>query len=133
MIYATNDHVLRRTWVMNESVSDRFKRMSQEVKDIKQQIVNLRVDISQHDRALKMITKLEPERRCYRQVGDVLLQTTTGEAVPAVEEQLQRMRCLLSSLEMQVNEKEQQLEQFKKDNNIRLVPVSQLASDEIAE
>lgn len=41
--------------------------------------------IQEHEAVIKALTKLKPERKCYRLVGEVLVERTVKEVLPAVE------------------------------------------------
>lgn len=43
---------------------------------------------------IKAITGLEPERRCYRMVGGVLVERTVGEVLPVLTTNRDNVCCL---------------------------------------
>jgi hypothetical protein len=56
---------------------------------------------------------MEPGRRCYRLVGDVLVQRTVGEALPAVERNKAGLDGLLATLRAQLEARQRALQEFQ--------------------
>lgn len=63
----------------------------------------------------------EPDRRCFRLIGGVLVERTVKDVVPILETTREGIRRAISNLTEQYKTKEQDLDNFKREYNIRPV------------
>ncbi|TFK55602.1 Prefoldin beta-like protein [Heliocybe sulcata] len=63
----------------------------------------------------------EPDRKCFRLIGGVLVERTVKDVVPALQTNRDGIRKVVSTLAEQYKSKEQEFENFKRDYNIRSV------------
>jgi len=63
----------------------------------------------------------EPDRKCFRLIGGVLVERTVKDVVPALQTNRDGIRKVISNLVEQYKSKEQDLDSFKREYNIRPV------------
>lgn len=70
-----------------KQVLDEFSARRTRLNDTHNKITELSADIAEHDLVLKTLLGMsDPEKRkCFRLVGDVLVERTVAEVVPAVK------------------------------------------------
>lgn len=108
------------------SLSERFSQLRSELKDLQSKAVQFEIDLQQHERVLQSISDLPDDRRCYRLVGEVLVQMTIAQAKPALEQQKNSLKELVETFQQKVKAKEEELLKFQKDNNIHIRPISEI-------
>lgn len=62
---------------------------------------------------IKTLTPMDASRNCYRLVGDVLVQRTVGEALPAVERNKAGLEGVVAKLQAQLAEQQKALAEFQ--------------------
>ena len=108
------------------SISEKFNQLRQELKELQSKEIQFELDLQQHERVLSSISSLPDDRKCYRLVGEVLVQMTIGQAKPALEQQKNSLSELVSTFKQKVQAKEDEMLQFQKDNNIQIRPLSEI-------
>jgi len=79
-----------------------------------------------HERVLETISTLADDRKCYRLVGEILVQTTIGEARPALKSQLENLKEVVETFKQKTEMKSKEIQQFQVDNKIQIKPISEL-------
>ena len=108
------------------SISEKFNQLRQELKELQSKEIQFELDLQQHERVLSSIADLPEDRKCYRLVGEVLVQMTIGQARPALEQQKSSLAELVSTFKQKVQAKEDEMLKFQKDNNIQIRPLSEI-------
>lgn len=52
--------------------------------------VNAAAEASEHDLVIKQLEPMDKTRKCHRLIGDVLVERTVAETLPAGEQQMKR-------------------------------------------
>jgi len=63
----------------------------------------------------------EPDRKCFRLIGGVLVERTVKDVVPALQTNRDGIKKVITTLTEQIKSKEQEFEAFKREHNIRVV------------
>jgi|Transcript_81389 prefoldin subunit 2 len=90
----------------DQEVIERYNELRQEYSTVAQKISEIEMDRSEHKLVLDALQSLEPERKCYRLVGGVLVERTAAEVRPAVGSNVEGMEELLKQLNKALQEKE---------------------------
>eukprot|EP00474_Spongospora_subterranea_P008888 CRZ09346.1 hypothetical protein [Spongospora subterranea] len=90
-----------------------FEDRRRELSAIFQKMQELDGDRLEHELVIKTLSKLEPERECYRLVNNVLVRRTVGEVLPSVDNNNTRIGEVMSTLNAKLKEKEEELNAFK--------------------
>lgn len=67
-----------------DEIVGEFEMRRSEIASIFEKMQELDSDRLEHELVLKTLNKLEPERRCFRLVNNVLVERTVAEVLPAV-------------------------------------------------
>ena len=102
------------------SLSQKLSIMNNELNQLQDREVQFQVDLQQHQRVLETIKSYDPNRKCYRLVGEILVQSTIAETKPLLENQEANLKELVKTYHQKVEAKEQEIIQFQKDNHIRI-------------
>ena len=108
------------------SISEQFNKLRAELKESQNKNIKFELDLQQYERVLESIANLPDDRTCYRLIGEVLVQTTIGEAKPALEQQKASLSELTKTYVSKINAKEEELLKFQKDNNIQIRPLNEI-------
>jgi prefoldin subunit 2 len=79
-------------------------------------------EIDGHGAAAEILRAYAPERPCKRLVGGVLIGSTVGEVLPALEDELGKLSRAASDLGSKLRERRDAMEAFKREHNIRITP-----------
>mmetsp|Transcript_132000 Transcript_132000/g.228777 ORF Transcript_132000/g.228777 Transcript_132000/m.228777 type:complete len:105 (-) Transcript_132000:211-525(-) len=78
------------------------------------------MDKNEHTLVLDALKPLEPERKCYRLVGGVLVERTASEVRPAVEKNIEGMDEILKQLNVALQAKEKAMAEHVSQYNIKV-------------
>ncbi|CAO3687089.1 unnamed protein product [Rhizopus microsporus] len=88
-------------------------------KQLAQKIGELESEVEEHKLVIDSISPLEPDRKCFRMVGGVLVERTVKEVLPALETNYNGV--LIESLLQSYKRKEEEFVEFQKKYNIQVV------------
>lgn len=114
----------------NIPLTQQFQNLRQELKELQQKQVQFESDLAQHERVLESISSLNTDRKCYRLMGEALVQSTIGEAQPALEQQRNFLKELVQSFNEKIKAKEEETLKFQKDHNIQIRPISDFQNEQ---
>jgi hypothetical protein len=63
---------------------------------------------------------VDKDRKCFRLVGDVLVERTVGETMPAVAKNKENLEGTIQTLQAQLNAQKKDLNDFQTKNKIRV-------------
>jgi prefoldin subunit 2 len=76
-------------------------------------ITELSMDATEHELVISTLEPLDKARKCFRLVGDVLVERTVGETLPAVLKNKQNLEEAISALEKAVDDQKKDLSEFQ--------------------
>jgi prefoldin subunit 2 len=115
--YRKSDTTLERP---EASVSERFNALRQELKELQAKTAQFESDEQDHQRVLASIAKLPEDRKCYRQVGEILVQMNLAQAKLALEQHQASLKDLITQFQAKTEAKQKELVDFQKANNIQI-------------
>lgn len=98
----------------------RFNEMRQQLAETASKIADLEADAHEHELVVKTLKPMDKDRKCYRLVGDVLVQRTVAETLPAVERNKAGLDDVVGKLKGQLDRQEKALEAFAAKYKIRV-------------
>ncbi|GAV08827.1 hypothetical protein RvY_18463 [Ramazzottius varieornatus] len=101
-----------------EQIVSIFSRLRQEQGSLSDKLAELEADLSEHTLVLQMMEKLEPERKCFRRVGGVLVERTVAEFIPAISDTKTQISNMLVTMREQLESKTKELQEYKKLHKI---------------
>ncbi|KAK7676897.1 hypothetical protein QCA50_020153 [Cerrena zonata] len=105
-----------------QEIQQIYTRFQNDLQSLASKIGELEQEAEEHSLVLTTLDEAlveEPDRKCFRLVGGILVERTVTEVVPAVKTNRDNIRKVISSLAEQYKSKEEELESFKQEYNIR--------------
>jgi len=104
----------------NEEIVQGFQRLRAEQRQLANKLSELEMDLNEHKLVIETLTGVDGDRKCFRMVGEVLVERTVKEVLPALITHRDQMVKLIEVLNKQVMAKGQEINDYKEKNNIRI-------------
>ncbi|CAG9328719.1 unnamed protein product [Blepharisma stoltei] len=98
---------------MTEQAQQRYYQLRQEYGGVLGKITEFESEKREHLIVLENLRKVEPTRRCWRLVGDALVEKQVSEIIPALEQQCGNMDQVMEALFKKLKETEGELRQLE--------------------
>ncbi|GAA5936843.1 tubulin-binding prefolding complex subunit GIM4 [Sporobolomyces koalae] len=108
-----------------QELGAQFRRTQTELQSLVQKITELERELEEHSlvgTTLKDAYEKEPDRKCFRLVGGVLVERTVQDVLPQLEAQTEQLKSILETLSNEYKKKERNFAQWQKDNKIVVKP-----------
>ncbi|CAO3635816.1 unnamed protein product [Cunninghamella blakesleeana] len=102
-------------------LTQQYNQYKNELQSMAQKIGELESEVEEHKLVIDSISPLEPERKCFRMVGGVLVERTIKEVLPALETNYDGIQQVIQSLLQSYKRKEEEFVEFQKKHNIQVV------------
>ena len=70
---------------------------------------------------METLKPLPSDRKCFRLINGVLIERTVADVVPALQTNSEGLKKVLGDLVKQYNKQQEEMEKWKKKNNIQVV------------
>ncbi|TPX67266.1 hypothetical protein SpCBS45565_g03902 [Spizellomyces sp. 'palustris'] len=104
----------------DQEIVAQINGMKQEMNAIAQKLGELEMEKDEHQLVVDTISPLEPERKCFRLVGGILVERTVQDVLPAVKTNMDGIQNIIKQLVAQYKKKEQDMEAFQKKWNVQI-------------
>ncbi|KAF7555639.1 hypothetical protein G7046_g6500 [Stylonectria norvegica] len=91
------------------------------LQQIAQKIGDIEQEAEEHKLVLETLGPLSGDRKCFRLINGVLVERTVKDVVPALTTNQDGLRKVLDDLVKQYKGKQDDLEKWKKKNNVQVV------------
>jgi prefoldin subunit 2 len=111
----------------DQEIQQNYQRIQGDVQNLARKIGELEQEADEHELVLTTLEEAlakEPDRKCFRLIGGVLVERTVKDVVPALQTNRDGIRKVISNLVEQYKSKEDDFDNFKRDYNIRIVSKS---------
>mmetsp|Transcript_26552 Transcript_26552/g.37000 ORF Transcript_26552/g.37000 Transcript_26552/m.37000 type:complete len:145 (-) Transcript_26552:295-729(-) len=108
-----------------QEIMAKYEQMKSEVRQYGLKIGELDSDRNEHSLVINTIKDLDPNRRCFRLIGGVLVERTIKEVLPAVQKNLEGINAMVKQLTTIMRTKQKELDEYTEKYNIR--PARQLS------
>ncbi|CAF0870325.1 unnamed protein product [Didymodactylos carnosus] len=96
-----------------------FQALREEQTQLVSKTQDLEMDLKEHDLVLSTLkTITDKQRRCYRMIGGVLIEHTTGEVLPAVESNREQIKNVIDTYKQKSEEKSKEIQAYKEKYDI---------------
>ena len=102
-----------------QDVLRHYEQLSSDCDAARSKIQELQNQAKEHELVVDAIKDLDPERKCFRQVGGVLVERKVKEVLPAVRGNKEQLDGVVGKIEEQLNVKEMELAELKRKYQIR--------------
>jgi len=103
-----------------EEIVQGFNALRNEQKAIATKQNELQQDLNEHKIVIETLDGVDPDRKCFRMVGGVLVERTVKEVIPALISNRDKMGKLIDSLEGQLVTKGQEINGYMGKHNIQV-------------
>eukprot|EP00055_Hartaetosiga_balthica_P003040 m.6229 g.6229 ORF g.6229 m.6229 type:complete len:117 (+) comp2562_c0_seq1:57-407(+) len=104
----------------DQQIVYRFQQMRETQMAFTQKIAELQGDIEEHRIVVETLSKTPKDRKCFRLVGEVLMERTVAEILPAVEKNKNQIEIMYNQLSAKLEEHNKQLATFQDKHKIRV-------------
>ncbi|KAJ9157516.1 hypothetical protein NKR23_g681 [Pleurostoma richardsiae] len=91
------------------------------LQQIAQKIGDVEQEAEEHKLVLDTLDPLPGDRKCFRMINGVLVERTVTDVVPALKTNAEGLKKVLEDLVKQYTTKQDELEKWKKKNNVQVV------------
>ena len=102
-----------------EQLQQLYNQMKGEYDQIAHKIAEMEGEVNEHQLVLKALAPLETDRKCYRSIGGVLVETTANKVKPAVEESITKLEEVVKKLTAQAATKQKDISDFIEKHNVK--------------
>ncbi|KAF2270679.1 Prefoldin beta-like protein, partial [Lojkania enalia] len=88
---------------------------------IAQKIGDIEQEAEEHKLVLETLEPLSGDRKCFRMINGVLTERTVKEVVPILKTNSEGLKKTLDELVKQYKAKQDEMESWKKKNNVQVV------------
>ncbi|KIS66703.1 tubulin-binding prefolding complex subunit GIM4 [Mycosarcoma maydis] len=95
-----------------------YQSRRSELQGIASKIGELEGEADEHKLVIDTLTeasKADPDRKCFRLIGGVLVERTVKEVLPALQTNLEGLKQILETLLKQYKQKESELQDFQRE------------------
>ncbi|KAF6255736.1 Prefoldin subunit-domain-containing protein [Scenedesmus sp. NREL 46B-D3] len=113
-----------------QEVLARFHELRQSVSTLFAKLNDIETEAAEHDLVLKQLEPMDKSRRCYRMIGDVLVERTVAETLPAVQRNREGLGNVVKQLQAQLEAQQKALAAFQQQYKIRVGQPGEGGSDD---
>ncbi|KAJ2898811.1 hypothetical protein MKZ38_003631 [Zalerion maritima] len=100
--------------VQYQNYKGTLQQISQKIGDIEQ-------EAEEHKLVLDTLGPLSRDRKCFRMINGVLVERTVQDVIPALKTNAEGLKKVLEDLVKQYKLKQDELDKWKKRNNVQVV------------
>ncbi|KAF8559182.1 Prefoldin beta-like protein [Imleria badia] len=108
----------------DQEIQQAYSRFQNDLQTLAGKIGELEQEAEEHTLVLSTLDEAlaeEPDRKCFRLIGGVLVERTVKDVVPALQTNRDGIKKVITTLTEQIKSKEQEFETFKREHNIRVI------------
>ncbi|KDQ08901.1 hypothetical protein BOTBODRAFT_59105 [Botryobasidium botryosum FD-172 SS1] len=106
----------------NQEVQNVYSRYQTDLQTLAQKIGELESEADEHELVLTTLLEAletEPDRKCFRLIGGVLVERTVKDVVPSLRTNRDGIKGVLTTLVEQYKKKEEEFQSFTREYGIR--------------
>ncbi|KAJ6490277.1 Prefoldin beta-like protein [Mycena vitilis] len=106
----------------DQEISQNYSRMQNDLQGLAGKIGELEQEADEHGLVLTTLNEAladEPDRKCFRLIGGVLVERTVKDVVPTLQSNRDNIKKVVDNLTEQYKTKEDEFDTFKREYNIR--------------
>ncbi|KAH7824589.1 putative prefoldin subunit 2 [Monocercomonoides exilis] len=109
-----------------QAIEQLFQTVRSEVVDLTQRLAEIDNDKVEHRLVIETLTPMEASRKCWRMIGDVLVERTVGEFLPSIKSNYEGICNISEQLQKELEKKQKILMDVQK--KLAVIPPSDEAS-----
>merc|ERR1711998_209466 len=96
----------------------KLKMMRDECQELAVKINTLELDKTEHELVIAALKPLDPDRKCFRMIGNVVVERTVKEVMPAVEKNCDQIKGTIDMFAKHMSAKQQEANEFAATHKI---------------
>ncbi|KAJ7591671.1 Prefoldin beta-like protein [Mycena floridula] len=108
----------------DQEIQQTYTKFQSELQALSSKIGELEAEADEHNLVLTTLEETlaqDPDRKCFRLIGGVLVERTVKEVAPALKTNRDGIQNVIGTLVEQFKSKEQEFDSFKREYNVRPV------------
>ncbi|KAI0751020.1 Prefoldin beta-like protein [Daedaleopsis nitida] len=105
-----------------QEIQQQYNRFQNDIQALATKIGELEQEAEEHSLVISTLDEAvaeEPDRKCFRMVGGILVERTVQDVLPALKTTLDGIAKFVANLAEQYKTKEEEFENFKREYKIR--------------
>ncbi|ORY65974.1 prefoldin subunit 2 [Pseudomassariella vexata] len=104
-----------------QQLQAQYSNYKNALQQLAQKIGDVEQEAEEHKLVLDTLDPLPGDRKCFRMINGVLVERTVEDVVPALKTNAEGLKQVLEELVKQYKTKQDDLEKWKKKNNVQIV------------
>ncbi|MCJ1272590.1 hypothetical protein MMC21_000376 [Puttea exsequens] len=104
-----------------QELQQQYTNYKNSLQQLAQRIGDIEQDAEEHKLVLETLGPLPPDRKCFRMINGVLVERTVNDVTPALQTNAEGLKKVLEELVKQYKRQQDEMEKWKKKNNIQVV------------
>ncbi|OQR78253.1 putative prefoldin subunit 2-like [Tropilaelaps mercedesae] len=113
----TGDKSVKMT---QERIFEGFQALRNEQRNLTVKLFEFEQDLSDNNMVLGTLEKVDPDRRCFRMVGDTLVERNVREILPAVQQTRDQLSKLVEEYNKKIVDKGKELNAYREQHGIQI-------------
>ncbi|KAL2059299.1 hypothetical protein ABVK25_000591 [Lepraria finkii] len=104
-----------------QELQQQYTNYKNNLQQLAQRIGEIEQDTEEHKLVLETLGPLPHDRKCFRMINGVLVERTVKDVTPALQTNSEGLKKVLEELVKQYKRQQEDMEKWKKKNNIQVV------------
>jgi len=104
-----------------QELQTQYQNFKNTLQQLASKIGDVEQEAEEHKLVLETLEPLSADRKCFRMINGVLVERTVKDVVPALKTNSEGLKQVLDELVSQYKTKQDEMEKWKKKNNITVV------------
>lgn len=96
----------------------KLKTLRQEQRDVVNRLNLLENDLTETKLVTEALQQVDPDRKCYRSQGEILVEQKVKDVIPALEKSKEQLEIMVANAKKEITEKGKAIQAFMMENNI---------------
>lgn len=98
----------------------KLNALRQEQRDIVSRLNLLESDLTETKLVAEALQQIDPERKCYRSQGGILIEKKVKDVIPALEKSKEQLETMVAGAKKEITDKGKAIQTFMTENNIQI-------------
>lgn len=106
---------------MEETIAHDWKRLQglrQEQRDVVKRLNLLENDLNETKLVTDALRQVDPERKCYRSQGEILVEQKVKDVIPVLEKSKEQLEMMANNAKKEITEKGKAIQAFMVEKNL---------------
>uniref|UniRef100_A0A7S0VD46 Prefoldin subunit 2 n=1 Tax=Polytomella parva TaxID=51329 RepID=A0A7S0VD46_9CHLO len=103
-----------------QKIINEFREKRAKIDSTRSKIYELYQESYEHNLVIQALEKVDTARKCFRLVGEVLVERTVGEILPAVRRNMENIDSVVRTLYEQLAKQEEEVKAFQEKHGLRI-------------